>query len=128
MSKSAHPVIRLSATEFGDWSSIREPGVIEADARSRGRVQFDTMRKGTARVFSGVWEATAHVEKITDFDKDEIMFLLEGSCTIVDDTGHAETFRAGEACLMPMGFTGEWRQEETVRKFYLITDYGQSGA
>lgn len=119
---SSPRIIRLDASDLGPWTSIRQPGVIDADAQSRGRVHFDEKR-GAARVYSGVWEATPHVEKIADFPMDEIMFVLEGSCTIVDDTGHAETFAAGDAFLMPKGFTGEWRQDETMRKFYLIADY-----
>ena len=126
MTKSRHPIIRMSPEEFGDWTSIREPGIIDDDAKSRGHLFLDRKGATPARVFSGLWEATAHVEKITDFDKDEIMFLLEGSFTITDDTGHAETFHPGDACLMPMGFTGEWRHDETVRKFYMIVDYGDA--
>ncbi len=124
MSKSAVPVIRMTVGDLGEWASIRTPGVIEAEAEARGCLMLDAQREGPARVYSGVWEATAHVEKIRNFDKDEIMFLLEGSCEIVDDTGHVETFHPGDVFLMPKGFNGEWRHDQTVRKFYLIVDYG----
>lgn len=127
MSKSPNPIIRMTDSTFGDWSSITEAGVIEADAKSRGHMMIDRKSDGPVRTFSGVWEATAHVEKITDFHMDEIMVFLSGSCTITDETGHAEHFKAGDTALMPKGFNGEWRQDETLRKFYMIVDYGQAG-
>jgi hypothetical protein len=39
---------------------------------------------------------------------------------LTDAEGHAETFGAGSAFLIPAGFKGSWETLETLKKYYAI--------
>lgn len=71
---------------------------------------------------AGVWEATAYREEIDNCPVDELMVVLEGSVTITDADGETQTFRPGDAFVMPKGFKGTWKNTETMRKFYAILE------
>ena len=55
------------------------------------------------------------------------MYLLEGSVTLVDGDGRRESFKAGDAVLVPRGTTYTWQQAEPLRKYYAIFDLEPSG-
>jgi len=53
---------------------------------------------------------------LSDWPADEFMYFLEGSVEITDADGHTERFSAGDALVMPKGFTGHWKQLTPIRK------------
>ena len=71
---------------------------------------------------AGVWEATPYREVSDGYPVDELMVILAGSVTITDDDGHAETFCAGDAFVLPKGFKGTWENREPVRKYFMILE------
>ena len=118
------PVIRLtpdgSGAEFGPWQGAASG----ESAQERFLMLFNEKRdlKGSSRV--GIWEGTACVEEIDGYPADELMVVLDGSCTITDASGHEEVFNAGDSFFMPMGFHGVWRQDGHMKKYFmmLLTD------
>ncbi len=75
----------------------------------------------------GIWEATAYSEKIDKYAADEIMFVLEGSVTIIGEDGDENTFGPGDCCFMPRGFSGVWKQSETMEKLHMTVDDPDGG-
>jgi uncharacterized cupin superfamily protein len=91
---------------------------LTADGRTRSHSYFRS--PGNER--TGVWRAEPattgpHTPKYTEF-----MYLLEGSVTLVGTDGRRETFKAGDAVLVPRGTTYTWQQTEPLRKYYAIFD------
>ncbi len=76
----------------------------------------------TGQLTAGVWTCTPITERIGPYSVNEFMLVLEGSVTIVDQNGHEETMRAGEAFIIPKGMPCIWKQTEFIRKFYVIFD------
>ena len=74
------------------------------------------------RLTAGVWDCTPHVGKLEAYAVDEFMLVLDGSVTIVTQDGHEETFRAGDAFAIPKGLVCQWKQTESIRKYYVIFD------
>ena len=74
------------------------------------------------KLTSGVWDCTPVTLKPAPYDVNEFMYVLEGSVTIVDERGGEETIRAGEAFIIPKGMPCVWKQDEYIRKFYVIFD------
>ena len=72
------------------------------------------------RLNAGVWECTPFVTKLRPYPVDEFMLILDGSTTIVHGDGHEETFRAGDAFVICKGLRCQWKQTETIRKYYVI--------
>lgn len=68
----------------------------------------------------GVWDASPYTRKVVPSNRYELMHLLEGSVTLEDGQGGAQTFRAGDTFLVPLGAPNGWKSSEYVRKIYCI--------
>jgi uncharacterized cupin superfamily protein len=120
-------VIRLTpngdpTTGMTPWQKISHDGVIAGEPKDR-RHRFyigDRLMPGQIRV--GVWEATAYTEKLENYPKDEFMHVIEGSVTIIEEDGRESTFKTGDSFFMPSGFTGLWKQSETMKKYFMVFD------
>jgi uncharacterized protein len=121
-------VIRLSrdeceGQEMSPWASMPLVGdIIEGTPRERFRRVFDCRINTPSQVRAGVWEATRYAEKLTDYPYHEIVFLIEGSISIVDEQGHEERFYPGESFFLEKGFNGTWKQHETIKIFHMTVD------
>lgn len=130
----SEPIRVIRLTPDGDpisgmtpWKNFAHDNVIAGEPRER-RHRFyigERLRPGQIRV--GIWEATAYTEKLENYPKDEFMYVIEGSVTIVEEDGRQETFAKGDSFFMPSGFTGLWKQDETMKKYFMIFDAYNSG-
>lgn len=101
------------------------PGV---GLKASGRTQAHSYLRTPGNERAGVWGAEPattgpHTPKYSEF-----MYLLLGSVTLVDGDGRRETFKAGDAVLVPRGTTYTWQQTEPLRKYYAIFDLELAGA
>lgn len=71
------------------------------------------------RFFAGVWESTSGKWRV-HYTEYEFCALLAGKAIVTADDGTSETFSAGDAFVIPAGFTGTWETVESVRKLYAI--------
>ena len=74
----------------------------------------------TGQLLAGVWDTTDMHTKLLPFAKNECMHLLDGTVTITNREGVADTFRAGDTFLLPRGITYRWDSEGYVRKIFCI--------
>ena len=73
----------------------------------------------SVRVKAGIWRSTPYTESYESYPCDEFMVVLEGSVTLETDS-FSETYRKGDAFLLPRGFRGIWRQNEPMLKYYVL--------
>lgn len=73
-----------------------------------------------AKLRAGIWRSEAYTERYDDYPVDEFMIVLEGEVTLQGD-GFNDTFRKGDAFLVPKGFRGIWHQPTAMLKFYVIS-------
>lgn len=66
---------------------------------------------------AGVWACDAGTLAISNLGIDEACYLVEGEVVITDEHGNRETFQAGDAFLLPRGFTGTWHMPGPIRKY-----------
>ena len=93
---------------------------LKGDEKSREHVYYTSAQDD--QVQAGVWEAAPYTSGPRTADYSEFMVLIEGSVTLVDKSGREETFRAGDAVLVPRGTELTWKQTEKVRKYWVIFD------
>lgn len=74
----------------------------------------------TGRFSCGVWQCSPGLVAMTDWPYDEFCVLLTGRVVITPDGGSPREYKAGDALVLPKGFTGTWDIRETVRKYYAI--------
>lgn len=93
-------------------------GAVQAgDPREQGIGLFDS---DTGRFAAGVWQCTPGVLRMERWPYNEACVLLSGRVVITPDGGEPREYRAGDAFVIPCGFTGVWDVRETVRKHYAI--------
>jgi uncharacterized cupin superfamily protein len=68
----------------------------------------------------GYWDTTAYHRKLIDFTRHELMHLIEGSVTLIDEHGKAQTFKAGDTFFVPLHNRNEWKCDGYLRKIYCI--------
>lgn len=72
-----------------------------------------------AGFFSGVWGSTVGSWRVA-YDEIELCVILEGRVRLVGDDGSSATYAAGDAFVVPKGFSGIWETLEPCRKIYAI--------
>ena len=72
----------------------------------------------TGQLTAGVWSATPYRRAAHPFPRHEMMHILEGSVTLLDDAGRAETFVQGDTCFVPKGAVVGWSSATPVRKLF----------
>lgn len=123
-------VIVTSATRADDTPTIVRfdpngpPGVgLKATGRAQGHVYL----RSTDNQRAGVWRADPATSGPHTTKYSEFMYLLEGSVTLIDKDGRQETFKAGDALLVPRGTEYTWKQTAPLRKYYVIFDLEPEG-
>ncbi len=70
---------------------------------------------------AGVWQGEPGAWRVRYAShEEEFCVLLEGEVTLQSDDGHSVRLRAGDAFVVPGGFTGIWENHTRVRKHYAI--------
>jgi len=69
--------------------------------------------------FSGIWEADPGAWRI-EYTEAEFCHILEGESRLTDAEGAVTVVRAGDAFIIPPGFTGTWEVVTRTRKHYAI--------
>lgn len=79
----------------------------------------------TRKFFVGEWHSEVGRWQVA-YTEHEFCQMLEGTSVVTDETGHAETFHAGDCFVMPRGFVGTWEVVVPTRKRFVI--YEPDGA
>ncbi|MFU0507551.1 cupin domain-containing protein [Pseudaminobacter sp. NGMCC 1.201702] len=74
------------------------------------------------KVRSGIWQSSAGawVTEISGYT--EFCYIIEGEAQVTDQDGNVNHITAGDAFVMPDGFTGRWEVAHFVRKYFVIAD------
>lgn len=81
----------------------------------------NTMHRSADGTFTcGVWDSTPYHRRAMRYAHFELMYLLEGAVTFVDETAQTRTFRAGELFLVEQGASCSWDSREHVAKIFAI--------
>lgn len=73
----------------------------------------------TEQFFAGTWASTPGKWRV-NYREHEFCHLLEGRVVLSDEEGRRWQFSAGDAWVVPAGFTGYWETVEPARKRYAI--------
>jgi uncharacterized cupin superfamily protein len=68
----------------------------------------------------GTWDSTPYHRRAMTYRIYELMYLLEGSVTFVDETGRSGTFSRGDIFIVEQGAQCSWESREHVAKVYAI--------
>lgn len=71
---------------------------------------------------AGFWEGEPGWVQIDNWPYHEVCIVLSGRVAIEDAEGKQVEFGAGEAFVVPRGFTGVWHTLESTRKIFVGVD------
>jgi len=95
---------------------INPERVIKGQPLERVNNQFTNAKNN---FFCGVWESSEGQWNL-NYTEDEFCYMIEGQAIITDEQGCSETVNAGDAFVIPAGFTGTWQTIGHAKKFYSI--------
>lgn len=81
---------------------------------------YTDYRSADGEFMCGTWDSTPYHRRAMLYRHFELMYLLQGSVTFVDETGRAGTFAQGDIFLVEQGATCSWESREQVAKVYVI--------
>ena len=120
--KQKAAVIRLDTNlDMSSWEPMTLVGKLadgQLPMERFHRVHEKTL-SAPCTVRAGLWEAEAYSERLEDYPYDEIVFVVEGSISIVDEDGNDERFEAGDCFFLQRGFNGYWNQLQTLKIFHM---------
>lgn len=109
---------------FGRCDTPAEAGAPQAGRVVSGAPRFLTRNHysdPTAQFHSGEWSAGPGAWRVAyEPHEEEFCMLLEGRVTLTADDGTATELAAGDAFVVPGGFSGVWHNHTEVRKLYAI--------
>ena len=75
-------------------------------------------RSATGEFACGTWDSTPYHRRTMEFRHFELMRLLEGEVTFVDQHGRSGTFGPGNVILFVQGGAASWESRSHVKKIY----------
>jgi len=73
----------------------------------------------TQQFFAGRWSATRGTWRVR-YTENELCVMTAGRVVIASDSGERNMFVAGDAFVIPAGFSGTWEVVEDCAKIYAI--------
>ena len=115
--------IRFSSSGPTGWGALADVPLDHAELLAGLPLgqDFNYFQRPEAKLRAGIWRSTAYTEHYENYPCDEFMIVLEGEVTLENDA-ICETYRKGDAFLVPKGFKGIWRQPVAMLKFYVIVE------
>ena len=81
---------------------------------------YSDYRSADGEFVCGTWDSTPYHRRAMLYRHFELMYLLQGSVTFVDETGREGTFSQGDIFLVEQGAMCSWESREQVAKVYVI--------
>jgi uncharacterized cupin superfamily protein len=95
--------------------------------RDKSRVHYYYKSKADERVAAGVWSSPDFSGRMRKVTNTEFIYILEGSVTFEDKSGREETFRAGDAVVIPRGTEFVWKRTQNEKEYWVIFDREAAG-
>jgi uncharacterized cupin superfamily protein len=109
-------IVRLDAQVEADLSEPPADRLLAGNPQLQVRNYFsDTSQQ----FFAGRWSATRGKWRVR-YTENELCVMTAGAVVIESASGERSTFRAGDAFVIPAGFTGSWEVIEDCAKIYAI--------
>ena len=106
----------LAGLAVGEF--VAKPTSVEGDQREAGVTLWAS---ADGRVEIGLWECTPGRFMADRSASSEFCHFIAGRIEMTHADGRVEQFGPGDAINLPLGWKGEWRVLEHVRKVYVIT-------
>ena len=100
------------------------PGGVGLKGNDRDTTKIHHYYKSQAdeRVAAGVWASADFSGRMRKVTSTEFIYILEGAVTLLDKSGREETFKVGDAVLIPRGTEFQWKKSDNLKEYWVIFD------
>jgi uncharacterized cupin superfamily protein len=109
-------IVRLDTSLEPDVSVPAADRVVEGTPEHR---VWNYFTDSTQTFFAGRWSGTRGKWRVR-YTENELCVMTAGRVVITSDLGERNSFRAGDAFVIPAGFSGTWEVLEDCAKIYAI--------
>jgi len=109
-------IVRLDAHVDADVSEPPAERLLTGAPKLQVRNFFTD---ATQQFFAGRWSATRGKWRVR-YTENELCVMTAGRVVIESDAGERLSFQAGDAFVVPAGFSGTWEVVEDCSKIYAI--------
>ena len=109
-------IVRLDAAVAAEISAPPAERLIAGTPQLELRNYFSD---ATQQFFAGRWSATRGKWRVR-YTENELCVMTAGKVVIESASGERASFAAGDAFVVPAGFTGTWEVTEDCTKIYAI--------
>ncbi len=109
-------IVRLNTPMDPDVSAPAADRLLEGNPEHR---VWNYFTDSTQTFFAGRWSGTRGKWRVR-YTENELCVMTSGRVVITSDLGDANTFVAGDAFVVPAGFSGTWEVLEDCSKVYAI--------
>ena len=109
-------IVRLDGTLEAEVSEPPAERLIAGRPELQVRNYFSDISQ---QFFAGRWSATRGKWRVR-YTENELCVMTAGKVTIESSSGERSSFAAGDAFVIPAGFTGTWEVTEDCTKIYAI--------
>lgn len=108
--------LSLARTDLGPFAA--KPTSVEGDQQEAAVALWTSV---DGRIEIGVWECTPGRFLADRSASSEFCHFISGRVEMTHADGRKQRLGPGDAINLPLGWKGEWRVLEQVRKLYVIT-------
>jgi uncharacterized cupin superfamily protein len=109
-------IIPITATGTPELSTPAPDRLIEGSPEQR---VLNSFTDPTGQFFAGRWSSTRGKWRVR-YTENELCVLMAGRVVLTADDGAAYSFGAGDAFVIPAGFSGTWEVVVDCTKIYAI--------
>jgi uncharacterized cupin superfamily protein len=109
-------IIPLSASASAEVSSPAPDKLLDGHPQQTVANYFTD---STNQFFAGRWSSTRGKWRVR-YTENELCVMMAGRVTLTSDDGAASSFGAGDAFVVPAGFSGTWEVVVDCTKIYAI--------
>jgi uncharacterized cupin superfamily protein len=121
-----HAVVPKRITLFTDPAvepAVDYPRAERLVAGNPRRLTWSHFENPSGEVSAGIWSCEKGAWRIAFAErKDEFFAVIEGHVRLHEADGRVVEVRAGEAAVIPAGFTGVFEVVSPVRKYFVVVE------
>ena len=95
---------------------------LKGNDRDTSKIYHYYKSKADERVAAGIWSSPDFSGRMRKVTNTEFIYILEGAVTLADKSGREETFKVGDAVLIPRGTEFQWKKTDNLKEYWVIFD------
>ncbi|HGW4869700.1 TPA: cupin domain-containing protein [Pseudomonas aeruginosa] len=112
-------VKQIISIALGQGDAVRPEWPDGMASDSWHETEYRCFSSASGSLFGGTWCGEPGQLVLESYPYDELCVMLSGHVALVDDDGARKDFKAGDAFLVPFGFSGSWLTLEPSSKIFI---------